>query len=467
MSLISQSPKVQRVDVLDAVYIKHTFPNTDLLFNKESSEEEIDDEEFEREGPANLEKYNIFSSISDDVDFHTTRQLHLNEYVYRDANIKSGYYYFLPNEYNLAFESNTGKYGINVNYGMGDGSSAGTITVTAILQPDFNETDWEVAKHLIKQQIKGKPESKYGIKELLPVPFSKAPTVEFQNLFQYDVEESDISVRITDKFTDPILISFRTNRIEELMNIFLNDIGLFGNVYYYPEGDRMPNSIPIKFNLKIDSHKTFGNIQLNPATWKTKQLENNFDFPIVVKALHILKIMPTGARIYTWDANNTEVPERAKLRLEPSSLPSSIGNDSSIKKMWFEYEVKPCQSCNRVVESKIDKGVGSAKRQAIEIINLNGLVKTGGEYMKVYLRSTQANPNSTTKTDLPSVSISEDGSTHMSQPLIIQDGQKPNYEYKVKIFLTEGDALESDWLKGKDLELFFNESALRKILPEF
>jgi len=446
----------------------YTYAQADLndqdFINQVIEDEEDDDL---REGPNNLEVYNLFSSIKDDVDFENTKQLNINEFVYRDANPKSGYYYFLPNEYNLKFESQTNDYGINVNYGMGDGSSAGDITVTAILEPDFNKTDWEIAKHLIKKQIKGRTEEKYGVTELLPVPFRKAPTVEFENLYQYDVDPKDISMRITNNFTDPIYISFRTNRIEELMNIFLNDIGLFGNVYYYPDGTNMPENIPIKFNLKIDSPKTFGNIMLKQNSWRSQNWINKFDFPIILKYFHVLMLDDAGAKIYSWDAGSTLVPENAKMKFNTSTIPRSIDNDRKVKKIWLEYDVKACKSCNRVVESKIDKGVGSAKRQSIEIINLNGLAKTGGEMMKVYLRSTQASPNSSRKTELASLTITEDGSTHESQPLIIQDGQKPDYEYKVKIFLTEGSPLESDWIRGKNLELFFNESALKKILPEF
>ena len=432
-------------------------------FKESEIRNEDNDREFQREGPANR-PIPLLSIIEDDVEFKNTRRLNLRDEVYPDENIKSGYYYFLPNEYNLSYESNTGEYGINVNYGMGDGSSGGDITVTAILEPDFNKTDWEIAKYLIEKKNAGKPAAKYGV-ELVPVPFDRAPTVNFENLIQYGVDEKNISLRVTDRFTDPIYISFRTNRIEELMNIFLNDIGLFGNVMYYPTGD-MQQSIPIPFNLKIDSHKTFGNIELNPTTWRSKSFENKFDFPIIIKYLHVLKTTDKGAKIYTWDAGDTEVPEYAKMKFNTLKFPESFSSDRSIKKMWLEYAVKPCKSCNRAVESKIDKGVGAAKRQSIEIINLNGLSKTGGEMMKVYIRSTQANPNSSRKTELPSISITEDGSTYNSQPLIIQDGQKPDYEYKVKIFLTEGTPLESDWIRGKDLELFFNESALRKILPD-
>lgn len=414
-----------------------------------------------REGPNNLEKFNLFSELKEDVNFVDSRQLNINEFVYQDGNSASGYYYFLPNEYNLSWDTQTSKYGINVNYGLGDQNSAGDITVTAILVPDFNKLDWEIAKHLIKKQVPGKK-----VKELLPIPFSSAPTIEFDNLHQYDVDENDISMRITNNFTDPIYISFRTNRIEELMNIFLNDIGLFGNVYYYPAGTNMPESIPVKFNLKIDSHKTFGNLLLNKGSWRKKKIENKFDFPIVVKYLHALKLTDKGAKIYTWDAGGVEVPEHAQIQFDHSAVAKSIDNDPLIKKLWLEYKVKPCRSCNKVVEKKIDKGVGSAKRQTIEVINLNALSKTNGELMKVYLRSTQASPNSSKKMDLPSLTFNEDGSTQVSQALILQDNQKPDYEYRVKIFLQEGDPLESSWIRGKGLELFFNESALKKIIPD-
>jgi hypothetical protein len=49
----------------------------------------------------------------------------------------------------------------------------------------------------------------------------------------------------------------------------------------------------------------------------------------------------------------------------------------------------------------------------------------------------------------------------------LSGNEKPDYEYKIKIYRAEGEPLESDWIKSSSLELFFNRSALEKILPEF
>lgn len=422
----------------------------------------------ERYGPSNLHVFDIYTEMDVDVDFQDMKALSINRNVYRDDNINSGYYYYLPNEFNLYWDAQTAEYGIHVNYGVASGGSSGRITVTAILVPDFSKVDWEVAKVLLGKKIKGKPEANVAALDLVSMPFGSAPSISFNNLYQFGVQESDIAMRVPPDLEDPILLSFTTDRIEELMNIFLNDVGLFGDIIIYPAGETMPNEIRIPFNLKIDSPKTFGRFSLQPGIWRDQAWQNKTDFPLFLNYLHVMREENNGqVNVYSWRIGNVEVPEKATVKFNHSNVPGWVDTNNKVKKMWLEYSVKPCPSCNISVEEKIDKGVSGTKTQPIEITNLNALTETEGAMMKLYIRSIQASSSGKQKQELPVITILEDPATVLSNPLYLSANEKPDYEYKVKIYRSEGEPLESDWIKSSSLELFFNRSALAKILPDF
>ncbi len=444
---------------------KFTLRNPNTNPNNPAPPQNVD---VERYGPSNIHDFDIYTEIDSDVDFEDMKELSINRKVLRDDNINAGYYYYLPNEFNLHWDDKTGDYGIHVNYGVANDNSAGRITVTAILVPDYSNIDWDVANILLRKKLSGRPEYSIGITDLVPMPFANPPSISFDNLYQFGVQESDIAMRVPPDLEDPILLSFTTDRIEELMNIFLNDVGLFGDIIIYPAGETMPSEMRIPFNLKIDSPKTFGRFTLQPGSWRNKQWQNKTDFPVILNYLHVMKKESNGqVNVYSWETGDIEVPEKAKVLFNHSSVPNWVDTDRNVQKMWLEYKVKSCLSCNIKVEEKIDKGVSGTKTQAIEITNLNALDVTGGEMMKIYIRSIQASSSGRNKEDLPIITILEDPATLMTNPLYISGNEKPDYEYKVKIYRTEGDPLESDWIKSTSLELFFNRSALERILPDF
>ena len=206
----------------------------------------------ERKGPANI-PFTLTSQIYADQEFESKDIVRVFNTVYRDGNNNSGYYYILPVSYSLGWLSSTGEYEFSVAYNAATQEGGrGKTTVTAILKPGLGSNDLRLARELMKLNIKGKPEEKYGVTELISVPMSQSPDVSFTNLGQFDVEAKDISIRAPSDLTDPIYISFSTSRIDDLMGMFFNNIGLYGDVIIYPAGEGMPSSIRIPFNLKID-----------------------------------------------------------------------------------------------------------------------------------------------------------------------------------------------------------------------
>jgi hypothetical protein len=320
----------------------------------------------------------------------------------------------------------------------------------------------------MKLSIKGKPEEKFGITELIAVPMAQSPDVSFTNLSQFGVEAKDISIRAPSDLTDAIYISFSTSRIDDLMGMFFNNIGLYGDVIVYPAGEGMPESIRIPFNLKIDDAGTFGQFELQPSGWRNGW-ENKTDYPVVLSRMNVLRKETTGAyKIYTWTLGDKEIPEKATVKFDASLVPAWIDTHPNVVKMWIDYTVKPCIFCNGNVKDKIVRGTASSRVNNIEVTILSPLEFTQAELIKIKLRSLQADPNGREKINLPTLTIDKDGATHSGGQIFIPDGGSPDYEYFIQVYMKDGTKYESDaWQKSDDLELVIGTSQIKAAVSHF
>lgn len=422
----------------------------------------------ERYGPDNNRTYDIVTQIDSDFDFEEIKVLSINRLLFGDGNPKSGYYYYYPTEYNLSWTETNG-YDININYGISEGNGMGRTTVTAILKPDFSRKDWRIARDLLSKSLQNKFENQYGITDLIPIPMAQPPEVDFDNLSQFGVEQSDISIRVPSDLSDPINLSFTTTRIDELMNMFFNDVGLYGDIIIYPSGENMPSSIRIPFNLKLDSPKTFGKFELEPKYWREKGWQNQTDYPIVLTHFHVMKKEKNGSiGIYSWAAGDAEIPEKAKVDFaNAASIPSWIDTDSRIEKIWLEYTVKACRSCDSKVKDFIIGGVNKTRVANIEFTVLNPLEYTDGIMMKIKIRSFQADPGGKSKVNLPTLTIKSDGETVGGGRLYVPDGQDPEFEYFIQIYKEDGTVFKSDsWKKSRDLEVVLGTKQIKELISE-
>lgn len=421
----------------------------------------------ERLGPDNNRTYDVYSQINSDFDFKEVKVLSINRTIFGDENRPSGYYYYYPTEYNLAWTANTGEYDISINYGIADGSSMGRTTVTAILKPNFSRKDWRIAKDLLRRNLSNKEESKHGITDLIPIPMAQPPEVDFDNLGQFGVDQNHISIRVPSDLSDPIYLSFTTDRIDELMSMFFNDVGLYGDVIIYPSGKNMPSSIRIPFNLKLDSPKTFGKFELAGSNWRTSGWQNATDYPVILTHLHVMKRERGGnIGIYTWETGGVEIPEKAKASFtNAASLPSWIDNSSSVERIWLEYTVKSCRSCDFRVKDEIIGGVNRTRVANIEFTVLTPLDFSGGHMMKIKIRSFQADPSGKSKVDLPTLTVTRDGETVSGGRLYVPDGQNPEFEYFIQIYKEDGTVFKSDsWKKSNELEVVLGTKQIKSLI---
>lgn len=423
--------------------------------------------ENERRGPNGRFTFDIISQIEADHDFTEYKLLSVSNTIFQDDNPKSGFFYYYPAEYSLNWVEarKTDRYDFNINYGTN-----GQVTLTAVLKPKLSTKDLQLAKKLLRQSMYGIVEDDVRLKELAPMPLAQTPEIDFSNLSQFGVEEANISIRAPSDLTEPILVSFTTNRIDDLMNMFFNDIGLYGDVIIYPNGVDMPQSIRIPFNLKIDDPKTYGRFELSPHHWRKEQWQNQTDFPVVLSYLHLLREEAGGRfRTYTWELGDTEVPEQAGIKFtNMATVPDWLDQDTRVHRMWLDYTIKPCRSCNRRVRNEIDEGSENKTIETIEVTILYPLEYTRAEMIKLKLRSFQADPNTKTKANLETITIRQDGADFQRGPLYIAAGERPEFEYQLQVIMPDGKIHSSrQWTKVQGLDVAIGERQVREQVKGF
>ena len=423
--------------------------------------------DLERQGPIN-QHFNLTDNIARDVDLKSGDLLSLDGKVYRDGNIRAGYYYYLPEAYHLGWSAATGEYEFNVTYGSATDGGPGKTTVTAVLYPTLRSQDLTVARELLVAKLAGKPEASFGVKDLIALPMTQAPEIEFTNLAQFGVSETDLSIRAPADPLDPILLSFTTDQIDALMAMFFNNIGLYGNVEIYPDGAGMPSVMKIPFNLKLDAPSTFGHFQLQGGDWRT-EWRNPTDYPVRLGHLHVLRKEGANYRVYSWKADEALVPEGAKVEFSSETVPRWIDTDPNVERMWLDYSITDCESCTRAVKKKILGSIGGqdvAKPEKLEFTILTPMAYTGASLIRINLRSYQASASGNQLQELPSITVNADGEVLSGGTLYVRDG-RVDFEYKIKVYLEDGTNYESAWLPSNSKEVVIGSRQIADSIAEF
>ena len=396
--------------------------------------------------------------------------LDINKEIYRDANIKSGYYYYIPASYTLAWISSSQKYDFEVTYGSGSEDKAGKVTVTAILYPKINNQDLEIAREILGQKLKGTEEEKYGIRELLPMPMEKAPEIDLKILGKLDIEEGGIQFQEPAELTDPVYLSFTVNadRINELMEFFFIHGGLSGRMQVYPKGKNMAAQL-INLYMTINQPETFGNFELEPGAWRKTGWKNTTDYPLVLTCFNVLKKENNGAfAVYTWKTGDVEVPVGATAKFDAALVPDWIDNAPNIKRIWLDYVVRDCEECNARVQEKISGTVNpgiAVRPDNIEFIVFSPLQETKASMIRIKVRSYQATIDGNTQLELSPVTVQSDNSSIKAGPLYFKDG-KVDFEYQIQVFLND-EIYSSEWIQSSNKEIPIGMKQIKENIPFF
>ena len=443
------------------------------LFAQVSPEaDSLEEKDLERRGPANI-SFEILNQIQSDHEFESQGGIiNIFRKVYRDANPRSGYFYYLPASYTLNWKEEIAEYAFYINYLAANDQGRGSAVLTAELKPNISRQDIALARSLLSRDVKqDQVANQFEIRNLVSMPLAAPPKINFSQIRNYGVNPEDIIVRTPTDFLDPIVISWRMDRVDDLLSALFNNVGLNGNITLEPDGDDMP-VVEIPINLKIDDAGTFGVFDMDEIHWRSQGWQNPTDFPVILKNMHVLMMDESQSssipKIYTWNTGNVEVPEQAQVDFQANAVPTWLESHPKVKKIWMEYTVAPCNSCNSTVKDKILGGVAGNQIINLEITTLSPLAFTGAQMMKIRIRSVQADPNGARKIVMNPVTIQQDGASLVAGQLFIDYEEKPDFEYLIQLYMADGTKYESPrWIQSHDTEIVIGEKQIRESITHF
>ena len=429
-------------------------------------------EQMKREGPKNIETIEWKNFIGSEYAFPSSYPL-VNIYyqMFGDANPKSGYYYYLPNSYNLKWSSVSG-YSLFIKFLSSTSGSKGEATVTAELTPNISDNDLNIAGELLKANLMGKPGMEYvDVISLVSAPLAGPPKVSINQISSFGIDPKDISVTRPSNLAEPITINWKMSNVENLMTALFENVGLSGNLFLQPAGENMPE-ISIPFNLKLNDQNTFGKFELESQSWRGQPWINSTPYPVILKNVHVMKAGTSGGKalsVYTWQAGNVEVPPGAQATFDATGMPAWIDSHPSIKRIWLDYEVKTCNYCDDKVQNDLIGGAKSTRSRKITFDVFDPISFSGAKLIKIKIRSIQADPNTRSKVDLPTLSVHTDGVTLDGGTIFVPEGSDPEFEYYLQLIMPDGTIYESDyWEVSKDPDTnILGQALIKRMIKTF
>jgi hypothetical protein len=423
----------------------------------------------------------IRAEVSENFRQVLTR-INLFDELYEDKNPKSNIYYYLPAKYSLKWDSELKNYSFSVYYLSAADGSRGSVIVTAKLFPNIREEDVILAEKLLAKTY-GKEVKLRSLTMLL----KDTPKVNFGSaLSNFDVKNESINITVPSDVFSPIIMSWRMDsRVEDLIGAMMNDQGLSGNITFSPMGD-VEKNISVIASMKVNEAQTFGQLRYDDGLVLLKEPKNNFDYPITLKNLLVLKKKDNGTNFNTELIKITSIssPPNEIFRVNPLDIikvskatmvePMDFVNDKrdsirkkEIESIWVDYSVDNCADCNLAIQQKILNGTTSSKIQKISLEVMNPLEFTKASAIKMQIKSVMGDPNGKSEQLLPTIDIKEDLKSISGGDLFVTEGKEPAFDYKIYVLMKDGTLLESDWITHDNLILTLGEAQIKELFSQF
>ncbi|MBT1687589.1 hypothetical protein [Dawidia soli] len=384
-------------------------------------------------------------------------KLNIFREVYEDKNPHAGFFYYLPRSYNMKWDRSSGQYSFYVYYLSADTEGRGEVIVTAELTPGVSQEDIALAETLLSKKMKKDI-------RLRPLPLRDTPKVSFGSaLTNFDVKPESVSTNVPTDFLEPIIVSWKMERrVDDLVGAMMNNIGLSGNVDFLPhaEGDQ---AISVPVRLKINDDKTFGKMEYTQADGLLNGFLNPIDYPVVLRDLVVMRTKASK------ELTIERIP-LASYEVEPQDTFSGFTAEEKdrvlsgniITKLWAEYSIMPCTTCNEQVTQKILGGTSTSRVKGLEVQVLTPLGYSGANSLKLMIRSKQGDPKGTSDVLLPILTVTKDNQTLAGGELFVAEGDDLSYQYQLALIQPDGETLMSEWVEASDPFIIVGEDMIRK-----
>jgi hypothetical protein len=447
-------PKISALKNFSSLQVVPFKPGVRLNAAEESAEESAAAEDLDPLGP-DVELGKDLGAMLGDAE-PLLRKLNLFREVYTDRNENVSVLYYLPRNYNLKWEKASGEYSFYIYYLSANDDGRGEVVITAELTPNISADDIEVVEKLLS-----KKEGKAIV--LRPLPLKDTPKVNFGNaLNNFDVDEESISTNIHTDFLEPIIVSWKMERrVDDLIGAMMNNIGISGNVEFLPynESDRLI-SIPLK--MKVNNPSTYGPIEYASAAALLNGFQNPTDYPIRTEELVVIRQQEENYRVQSIPLDTYSVEPGSYFADFTESEKAALLQGDLINKVWVNYQLLPCTSCNDAVKEKVMGGTAGSRVNEIEVEVLSPLAYSGAASLKMIIKSVQGDPKGKSEVLLPIITIDQDSQSITGGELFLNDGETPDFQYQLVMINPNGETLFSEWINGDNFFIIIGEQTIKE-----
>jgi hypothetical protein len=460
LNLVAKSGGLQNLStkqMFDSISSTYSTSNGE---NGDSDDESEEDEDLEPKGASSFTTGLLEYYEYDDSDLAITDLSSVNLQIFRDANPKSGYFYFAPVGFNLDWNATNGL-GIQINYLSAESGSSGKAIVQAELSNGVSPREVERISGLLQKKVNAEGEKFTSFQQL---PYSSA-SLEIPALNLYDVQAGNVAVSIPSDALGSISLSWKMEQVDDFLAAMFSGVGLTGNLVLNCQGPIGNVSVPVA--IKIDDPGTFGLLELDQNSWTSDKWKNTLPYPAVVNKVHVLVDESVEAtpkfRIYTWDAGGVEVPVKGSCQFDTEGVPSWIESYNRVQSVWIDYTIPPCDYCRQSISQAIVGGTTSQRSKAVVIETINPIEHSDALYIEVRVRSVYADPKGLFKKELDPIKIESDYEQVTAGNLFVAEGDSPSFEYFLNIVMENGRTFQSDkWLEVNDYKLVLGSYQLKE-----
>lgn len=379
--------------------------------------------------------------------------------LFRDANPKSGIFYYAPARYNLAWDKTNG-YGLRVVYGT-SADGAGKVVITARLASGLNTNEIELLRSLLRTSLGS------DFKELRPLPHGGAPAVAMRSLGHYDIPSDKVAITGLAYLGGPAELSFTTDTItkENIETALTSGSGLSGDVTFAAaarEGAEGIN-VNVPLNVSIVSPHTFG-----IAYWRAGAgFRNETPFPAKLHYLHFLTIGNDGVpTVYSYSLGDAEVLPRSRANFADANVAPWLA--ARALRGWIEYSVvSDYEAGVQVARGQWTRGAGEASSGKLTITSLRPFAESQGlARIVVDIRSRYFDSRAQ-HVSMQSVTLTQDDQSIDVAPFFAPPDARdePLFEYTLRIVKADGTtAGPTTSAVVTTADLFVGSSQLRALL---
>lgn len=419
------------------------------------------------QGPDN-NPISLWEDLVADNDFEFPYEItNVRMEVYPDKNTKSGVFYYLPGAYHLRWNVDEG-YNFRMLYGTAeDSNDTSNVRMVGTLTPGISSKEIALIKTLLDSYVKSNPSYKFTDLKIIPV--QSIPKISLSSGLegQYDISSDKINVNVTSSISNPIDVSWVTStKTKEEIQVALSEgVGVQGTMTLAPDSESVPEQL-IPVRITLSDKRTLGKFMLQPNEWRTKKWKNETPFPLKLKMIHALIVEKQGSKtipiVYSWSLNNIEVPAKASVEFDAAKMPTWIETKGKAEQIWIDYNIENCTSCVDEIVEEISNATSLLNKEiTFESVGVFETIKPA--FIKIKVRTKQADPKGETVVELPSVRVDKDMVVFTTGPLYLKKEDTPNFEYQITVVMPDGEVHKSDnWIPSNEVELILGSKILKE-----